>query len=367
MVGQRGRWLRNTLSERSNSRAGRLSSRSMKRSRREVGVAASWLAVLAALGCGASAERGTIQKSATSGRAALVAKRAAPGLADLDAACREPSCVCVSGGGRALLDADLGKEALALLDAAPRLCGQPHAGMRAEALVRSADAAGPAAARAAITADSQDPFAHQALALLAYREGRFSDAIGEVALARSARRGSAALLLQGSVSFAQGDLGAAERDFAELVRLSPADLVARYDLALVEQKMGRVRDAREGYLAVLADDPKNLDARFNLGVLMWQAGSPAEARHQWDKLREVAPKGTDLVSRLEQMLNGAPPPPARSDAVGLPPQGPAGQTQTSVGKMITVTKTAGPTPQGAPLAASPFGSAVAPPPFAPTK
>ena len=322
----------------------------MKRLSFEIGLP---LALLLAAGCGTPAERSKIQQVARSGRTALVAKHAAPGVTQIDAACKEPACGCVTGGGRALLDADLGKEALALLLAAPRLCGQPPAGMRAEAMVRAVDPGGPAAARAALAADPQDAFAHQALALLAYREGRLAEAMTEVALARSAGRGAAALLLEGLVLFTLGDLPSAEKDFAELVKLSPADLVARYDLALVAQKLGRFHDAREGYLSVLADDPKNLDARFNLGVLTWQAGAMDEARHHLEKLREAAaPKGTELVARLEAMLKTEPPPAGRIDAVGQAPG-------ATAGKPIVVTKTVGPSlPPGS--AAAPFSRVPAP-------
>jgi tetratricopeptide (TPR) repeat protein len=299
----------------------------------------SGLLVVGTVGCGVGAERNAIRKTAGSGRAALVAKHAASAIAQLDAACREATCGCATTGGRALLDSDLGTEALALLEAAPKLCGQPPAGMRAEALARSGDSAGPAAAKAVVAADSQDAFAHQALALIAYREGRLPDAMQEVGLARTAGRGGTALLLQGLVWFAQGDLGAAERAFSEIVRLSPADLVARYNLALVAQKLGRFHDAREGYLSVLADDPKNLDARFNLGVLTWQAGAMDEARHHLDKLREVAPKGSDLVPRLQAMLERPPAPAAQID--------PGRQSPRSAAGPIVVTNSMGtPPPRG---------------------
>jgi tetratricopeptide (TPR) repeat protein len=321
------------------------------------GLLASGLIIVAVAGCGTSAERRKIQQASHSARAALVAKHAAPSLAQLDAACREPSCGCVTGATRALLDGDIGKEALTLLQAAPTLCGQPPAGMRAEALVHAEDAGAKAAAQAAVAADPQDPFAHQALALLAYRDGRQPEAMKEASLARGAGRGGAALLLQGLVSFTDGDLIAAERAFAELVKLSPADLIARYDLALVAQKLGRFHDSREGYLSVLADDPKNLDARFNLGVLTWQAGATDEARHHLDKLREVAPKGSDLVPRLEAMLKTTPPSNAQ-----INPAQPAGG---SAAKPMVVTKTVGAPRQagpGTPSVPAPSGSVGGTPP-----
>lgn len=81
---------------------------------------------------------------------------------------------------------------------------------------------------------------------------------------------------------------------------------------------------------MLGDDPKHLDARFNLGVLTFQAGATDEARHHLEKLREVAPKGSDLVPRLEGMLNGTPPP-ARVDA----PR----PAESAPGKTVVVTKT----------------------------
>ena len=305
---------RNVVSGHSNLGVWRLCSAAMKHRHVKGGLVASGLVVVLIAGCGTSAELRKIQQASRGGRAALVAKHATPSITQLDAACREANCGCVTSAARALLDADIGKEALAVLQAAPKLCGQPPAGMRAEALVRSKDASGGAAAQAVIAADPQDSFAHQALALLAYREGKQPEAMKEVTLARGAGRGGAAILLQGLVSFTDGDLGAAHSTFSELVKLWPSDLVARYNLALVAQKLGRFHDSREGYLSVIADDPKYLDARFNLGVLTWQAGAIDEARHHLEKLREVAPKECDLVQpRLEAMLKTAPPTSAQID------------------------------------------------------
>jgi tetratricopeptide (TPR) repeat protein len=312
----------------------------MKHRRFTSGLVASGLVALVVAGCGTSAELRKIQKASRSARAALVAKHAAPSIAQFDVACREANCGCVTGAARALLDADVGKEALAMLQAAPALCGQPPAGMRAEALVRSKDASGQAATQAVIATDPQDPFAHQALALLAYREGRQPEAMKEVTLARGAGRGGAAILLQGLLSFTDGDLGAAQAAFAEIVKLSPADLGARYNLALVAQKLGRFHDSREGYLSVLADDPKNLDARFNLGVLTWQAGAMDEARHHLEKLREVAPKDCDLVPRLAAMLQTAPPTNVQIDPVAA---GGGGAAKTP---MIVTKMTRTPPPSG---------------------
>jgi tetratricopeptide (TPR) repeat protein len=235
-------------------------------------------------------------------------------LATVEHACKRRDCECVSTAAKAGLDVDAGTEVLALLDGAKECRGELSEAMRAEALVR-ADAQAKASGA---LASSRQPYAQTALALSLYRSNQLDAALVTVKRAIDGGRGDGATTLLGLIQYAAGDLAGARRAFSALLASEPEDLDALYDLALVAQKEGHYGESRKLYLAVLRANPKHQAARYNLGILAHSAGADAEARHHLEKLRAVDPKHP-LVTDLEAALQAPPAhPPTHVLQLGAP-------------------------------------------------
>jgi Flp pilus assembly protein TadD len=63
----------------------------------------------------------------------------------------------------------------------------------------------------------------------------------------------------------QGRLEAAERDLRDALELDPLDLDARYDLAMVLRSRGREGEAKREMESILSIDPTDADALEALG------------------------------------------------------------------------------------------------------
>jgi tetratricopeptide (TPR) repeat protein len=186
---------------------------------------------------------------------------------------------------------------------APRCRELPRApGMLAEALAGGGEVtAARQAADIALAKDRGDAHALYAKALLA---GRDADPTLERHLlerAIAAGRGGRARVDLGALLFKAGDLAGARRLFELVLRESPNDVPALYDLSLVDQTENRYHAAREGYLQVLRLDPKNLEARYNLAVLAQGIGAHSEARHHVAEFEKAAPADTRVVA-LKQLV-----------------------------------------------------------------
>jgi Flp pilus assembly protein TadD len=53
--------------------------------------------------------------------------------------------------------------------------------------------------------------------------------------------------------------------------------------------MGRSREAAEELRRLVADDPENVGALTNLGVVLLQQGRPGDARAYLERARQLAP------------------------------------------------------------------------------
>jgi tetratricopeptide (TPR) repeat protein len=234
-------------------------------------------------------------------------------------ACRQADCNCVAMAAGAGLDVDAGREVLELFDRSKTCTGERFEGMRIEALMRSG-ASQPAAdgAAALMTSAPRQPHALCALALSSYRGGALPQAMTFARSSIQAQRGSGASELLGLAAYAAGDLAAAREGFSAVLEEEPDDVDALYNLGLVAQKQNRYGEARSNYLRALKLSPKHKNARYNLGVLAHSAGAEAEARHHLAKLRTIAP-GDPMIPALEAALAQPPKnPPTHVLKLGTP-------------------------------------------------
>jgi tetratricopeptide (TPR) repeat protein len=250
----------------------------------------------------------------------LRARHRSKALGSVRNACRRHDCACVKASARAGLDADAGKEVLALLVRATTCAGSE--GMRAEALVRSGAVAEGSALAAEVQKEKHDePYAGCAVALASFRQGLLPASSAAARESAANGRGDGARFLLGLVSFAEEDYESARRAFDDVLKTEPDDVDALYNLGLVAQKQNRYGEARKRYLAVLRLNPQYKQARFNLGILAHSIGAEAEARHHLEKLKAIDPK-EPLVTSLEAALAQPPKDPPRILKLGSPAAAP---------------------------------------------
>lgn len=201
------------------------------------------------------------------------------------------SCACLARRADVAIRFGAGARALDDATAAVAACPDDPASLVAEVAARAylGDGAGAESRARAALAKRDLPVHHYALALALDREGRAAEATDEARRAVEGGAGRDASLLLAALSIRAGDLDAAERWLAPIVAAEPKDAEARYDLALVAHRRGRYNDAREGYLAALAADPRMADARFNLVDLTLRHQVVDEARHHARKFAEAFP------------------------------------------------------------------------------
>ena len=178
-------------------------------------------------------------------------------------------------------------------------------GLAAEAQVTTGDlTTGLPRVGAVLARDPRNANALYAKALASNAVEALPDAEIYARQAIDAGRGRDAQLLLGLVLMKKGDLQGASAQFGALVALDPNDAKARYDLALCADRFDRYGEAREGYLAALRLDPTLVDARYNLALLTHRFGADDEARHHLARLLEMAPRDPRIPA-LQQAL-GAP-------------------------------------------------------------
>ena len=103
-----------------------------------------------------------------------------------------------------------------------------------------------------------------------------------------------------------GDLDGAAALLDPLIAADPDDADARYDRALVAERRNDFAKAREGYLATLAIDPKQLFARYNVALLSWRTGAAADAQYHLERFRASFP-GDPRGDQLARILASKPP------------------------------------------------------------
>lgn len=199
--------------------------------------------------------------------------------------------------------------------ASPRI-----AGLRAEALARAGDHEGARVqAQDALGRDAENGAATYALAHVANAEG--DPKVHELAQSALTRgREQPARLLLGLLAYRRGDMAQAREQFTKMVQQDPRDVDALYNLAVVAGAEGKYREAREAYLKVLAEAPKHADSRYNLIALTHSIGAKDEAGHHLKKLIEITSESDERVERAKTLLATPPPaPPAPPEPAVAPP------------------------------------------------
>ncbi len=157
----------------------------------------------------------------------------------------------------------------------------------------------------ATTSTPPDPTArlHLETALQLEREGRLDEARRVAQQAIDAGMGRDALLLAAKLALLEKDADAAVRPLETILRESPDDADALYNLGLAWQQHSapNYNKARNNYLAALRAEPRYAAARYNLVILCLEHGVMAEAQHHFDKFVEEWPKDPRLPALRTRM------------------------------------------------------------------
>jgi cytochrome c-type biogenesis protein CcmH/NrfG len=127
----------------------------------------------------------------------------------------------------------------------------------------------------------------------------------------------ATLVQLGNVFFAARDYNSAGSWMKQAVAIEPGNVKARLALGASEFNIGDVADARRDWLRVVAADPKNVEAYYDLGFLYVSKNPPdmAEAKRMWGKVIALDPNSTVAktvathLKGLEKAGSGATAPP----------------------------------------------------------
>ena len=89
--------------------------------------------------------------------------------------------------------------------------------------------------------------------------------------------GASKALADGLQAELQGNTATATKKFREVVALDPANKLAYYNLGLIEQTAKNVTAAEADYRKTIAIDPKYAPALYNLGIIRADAGNKIDA------------------------------------------------------------------------------------------
>lgn len=141
------------------------------------------------------------------------------------------------------------------------------------------------------------------------------EAAGDVSAARQAAQAAVdaggardAKLLLAKLMLLQGEPAAAIRPLEDILRTSPDDADALYNLGLAWQQHPEpdYNKSRNAYLATLRAAPRYAAARYNLVVLCVSSGIIEEARHHAALFKESFPQDP-RGAQLDQLLPATPP------------------------------------------------------------
>lgn len=141
----------------------------------------------------------------------------------------------------------------------------------------------------AIEIDPRSSSAWLALGQLRSELERWADAEAALRRALELKDGGAALLSLGVVYARSGKLDEAVAAYRQVLAANPRNVAAWYDLALAELQRGRRDDARSALERALEVDAAHAGSLAELGKLELLAGRHAQARRAFDDLLDLSP------------------------------------------------------------------------------
>ena len=125
-------------------------------------------------------------------------------------------------------------------------------------------------------------------------------AMGSLALTLSACGGAQARkakhLEKGQAYLAAGNYEKARVEFQNALQIAPVDPEARFENGVVDEKLGKVREAAQFYQGTIDVRPDHLGARTNLARVYLFAGAPDKALELIKPALEQHPDNSELLT-----------------------------------------------------------------------
>jgi len=188
-------------------------------------------------------------------------------------------------------------------------------------------------AKQALDSNPNSAVAHRATGLLDLSNGDDAEAFAEFRKASQADpRDTTSRLNMGVVLLKAGAYAKAEEQYREILKVSPDDVEAQVGYAAAlrgqgdAQHLGKVEEARALLEKVLASNPHETSALFNLGVLYADfLKKPGDAAPLFRRFLADAPADSPLRTDAERYVSAAaanaPPPPPPTPGAPPPPTG----------------------------------------------
>lgn len=110
-----------------------------------------------------------------------------------------------------------------------------------------------------------------------------------------------AVVVEAQVAQAAGDAATAERDYRELMRLVPGEILPKQALADLYHEQGRYQEALPLYQRIVQADPANAEAILRLADTLVALGQPQAAIDALDRVSENAVRFVDAQLRLIEL------------------------------------------------------------------
>src|ERR1700676_874075 len=124
--------------------------------------------------------------------------------------------------------------------------------------------------------------------------------VGLIAMALSACGGAQARkarhMEKGQSFLVAGNFDKARVEFQNALQIAPADPEARFDMGVVDEKLGKMREAAQFYQGVIDVNPEHLGARTNLARLYIFSAVPDRALELIGPSLEKHPDDSELLT-----------------------------------------------------------------------
>ena len=114
---------------------------------------------------------------------------------------------------------------------------------------------------------------------------------------------AASVLAAGLQAQVQGDTATATSKFREVVAIDPANKLAYYNLGLIEQTAKDLTAAEADYRKTISIDPRYAPALYNLGIIVSDAGNKTEAIDLYRRATVADPKFARAYLNLGLLLS----------------------------------------------------------------
>ena len=98
---------------------------------------------------------------------------------------------------------------------------------------------------------------------------------------------------EGKRLYESGDYQKAQLSFKNVLQIDPKDLEARYQMGEAESKLGEIQHAVNQYLAVINEDPKHLMSRIRMGQIYLLVNKPDEAEKMAKEVQVIDPENIE--------------------------------------------------------------------------